>query len=254
MRIYPALIVIVLVAVFIVGPLFSNLMAWNYFNKSTTWLYLLTLSGLHIGYILPGVFTNDLHFDHGINGSLWSIALELKLYILLIGFGLLNKRRKLLGNVAPMVLALLLSFFVSENILFLGSYFDELHCRLIAIFFIGYTTNAYYDRLRLSWIYLVIIFFIYFISMRYFISARFITETLFFGYSTLFIAYKVRLYKPVMDISYGMYLYSFMITQIIIDVLKVDNPIYLIVMVVIVVLPLSILSWLFIEKKALSLK
>ena len=254
MRIYPALIVIILVAVFIVGPFFTNLKDWDYFRIPTTWLYLLTVSGLHIKYILPGVFTSDLHFDHGINGSLWSIALELKLYILLIGFGLVNKRRKLWGNVMPMVLALVLAFFVNENILFLASYFDALHCRLMAIFFMGYTANAYHDRLQLSWIWLVVISLIYFVSMRYVTSARFITETMFFGYATLFISYRVKLFKPDMDISYGVYLYSFLITQIIIEVLRINNPLYLIMVVGIVVLPLSILSWLFIEKKALAHK
>jgi peptidoglycan/LPS O-acetylase OafA/YrhL len=92
LRIYPALIVLVLVSVFLVGPVLTRFSLKEYFESGDTWKYLWTLTGLRIRMFLPGIFDTNKFNGHGFNGSLWTIALELKLYISLGIISVLAKR------------------------------------------------------------------------------------------------------------------------------------------------------------------
>lgn len=85
LRIWPGLAVVVLLTVFCVGAAFSQLSFAEYFRSGTTWKYLLQLC-LQVELYLPGVF-------HGnpwqvVNGSLWTIPIEVKWYGLLVLAGL----------------------------------------------------------------------------------------------------------------------------------------------------------------------
>jgi peptidoglycan/LPS O-acetylase OafA/YrhL len=82
-RIYPALIIIVLLTVFVLGPIFSTLKISAYFLQPDTWKYLYTISGIRIRAILPGVFTGEHFFSNGVNASIWTISWEIILYIFL---------------------------------------------------------------------------------------------------------------------------------------------------------------------------
>ncbi len=56
LRIYPALIVVVIISVFIAGPLLTKFSLRQYFTDADTWKYLWTSSGFKIRFRLPGVF------------------------------------------------------------------------------------------------------------------------------------------------------------------------------------------------------
>ena len=59
LRIFPALLVMLLLTVFVLGPFFTSLPLSSYFSDRTTYDYLLKCSTLFTGvvYKLPGVFT-----------------------------------------------------------------------------------------------------------------------------------------------------------------------------------------------------
>lgn len=77
-RLLPELIVVVLITVFIVGPIFTNLNVLDYFMNKKTYLYL--INAIMIPYHnLPGVFTYNI-YGSTVNGALWTIIVEFACY------------------------------------------------------------------------------------------------------------------------------------------------------------------------------
>jgi peptidoglycan/LPS O-acetylase OafA/YrhL len=81
LRIFPALIVICSFTIFIVGPIFTTLPLEQYFGTTHTYAYLKNILMSPV-YDLPGVFSSNL-YPRAVNGSLWSLPIELTMYILL---------------------------------------------------------------------------------------------------------------------------------------------------------------------------
>lgn len=82
-RVWPALIALVLLTVFIVGPLITDHSATRYFSKGATWRYAampITIVLGQVPYDLPGVFAEVPH-PGVVNGSLWTIAYEVLFYL-----------------------------------------------------------------------------------------------------------------------------------------------------------------------------
>jgi peptidoglycan/LPS O-acetylase OafA/YrhL len=81
LRIVPGLVAVVALTAFVLGPMMTNLPVPAYFADQRTWLYLTNLA-FYPADELPGVFTATLA-PHEVNGSLWSLAPELSMYLLL---------------------------------------------------------------------------------------------------------------------------------------------------------------------------
>lgn len=81
MRIFPALVVVVLLTVLLIGPLVTALGAAAYWADPGTWAYLWNLT-LLAQYDLPGVFTTMP--NAAVNGSLWSLGVEFCCYLGLV--------------------------------------------------------------------------------------------------------------------------------------------------------------------------
>ena len=60
--------------------------------------------------------------------------------------------------------------------------------------------------------------------------------------------------KRLGDMSYGVYIYSFPLQQILIALLPNITPLQLMLLTIVMVLPIAYASWRFIEKPSLSLK
>jgi peptidoglycan/LPS O-acetylase OafA/YrhL len=85
LRIFPALGVVTLISVFILGPIMTT---WSLKEYFTSWYIVLYLKNilLHISYYLPGVFEHN-PVPNAVNGSLWSLPAEFFMYILVAIFG-----------------------------------------------------------------------------------------------------------------------------------------------------------------------
>ena len=88
LRIWPGLIVAVCLTVLVLGPLVTTLAAADYFRSGDTWRYFKTLL-LNIKYVLPGVFESN-PYPRGVNGSLWTIPVEVRWYVLVALAGVLR--------------------------------------------------------------------------------------------------------------------------------------------------------------------
>jgi peptidoglycan/LPS O-acetylase OafA/YrhL len=87
LRIFPGLILVIFLTVFILGPLVTNLKLNEYFKNKETWSYLIHL-GLFVDR-LPGVFENN-PFPNSVNGSLWMLPYLFLMYAILFLYGNLN--------------------------------------------------------------------------------------------------------------------------------------------------------------------
>lgn len=93
-RIFPGLIICLLVSVFVVGLSFTNLSATVYLQHPQTWNYLLHNASLFsLQWELPGVFESANTTT--VNGSLWTLPLEVICYVCLaLSFTIVIRHRR----------------------------------------------------------------------------------------------------------------------------------------------------------------
>ena len=90
LRIFPALILVVVLTVLVIGPVATTLPLGEYFTSPQAWGYLVTVT-LAAAYQLPGVFEqNPLDV---VNGSLWTLGPEFGCYLLVLAIGLVLRAR-----------------------------------------------------------------------------------------------------------------------------------------------------------------
>ena len=80
LRIFPALIVLCFLTVFLAGPVLTTLSVREYFSSEATWRYFSNLLLLP-NYSLPGVFDQNIYVG-AVNGSLWTLPVEFSMYLL----------------------------------------------------------------------------------------------------------------------------------------------------------------------------
>ena len=94
LRIYPALFVNLILVTFVLGSIATTLSVGDYLTDSDTWTYFLGLASTYNGgFFLPGVFTQN--HNHAVNGSIWSVLIEVRLYVVVAFFyifGILRSR------------------------------------------------------------------------------------------------------------------------------------------------------------------
>ena len=104
-RIFPALLVVVLFTVCIVGPLASSQSVTTYFSSRQTLRYGLHNTTMLFGmeHHLPGVFTT--HPNGSVNGSLWTLPYELWAYVLVMAAGIVGALRRTTVVLAALLVA-----------------------------------------------------------------------------------------------------------------------------------------------------
>ncbi|WP_219210854.1 acyltransferase family protein [Variovorax boronicumulans] len=249
LRIYPALIVCVCLSILVLGVFYSG-DSFDFFSVST-WRYLwVNSSALNTEYFLPGVF--DGRPDKAINGSLWSIPVELRMYfvVLLLHFvGCLE--RKSIFNLLFFVCALLAFFRPS---IFNPSLLHPSHLHVVGMFALGmfYWVNRGSVFIN-PWVLLMMLLF-----------AGVVHGTPNFGYAYVIllpyalwcIAFSPGFFwfNRVGDYSYGVYLYGWPVQQCIAASFPSMTTLQNTMAAVIVALGMGFLSWNIVEKPSLQLK
>jgi peptidoglycan/LPS O-acetylase OafA/YrhL len=257
LRIYPALVVVLLLTVFVVGPFFTDLSLGSYFSNPQTILYIpRNLRLWSMQYDLPGVFSANRY--QAINGSLWTLLYEVACYASAVIFGWLSSvlsRRMLAAAFVAYFALYALAFPVlpaigHEHLLrhnihllsfpfFLGMALYHLRRMVplrfsILTFLLGAAAAShnqpwFHEAFVLAWCYGI--FYLGFAQWK-----RFLT------------------YNRVGDYSYGTYIYAWPIAQIVVASLKDCGPVLLISISLPLTLVLAALSWHLVEVKALSQK
>ena len=261
LRIFPALLCSIVLAAFILGPFLSTLPLGIYFRHPLTFQYLNNIFLYPIYYSLPGVFQNN-PYPLTVNGSLWTLPIEVFLYgaLALIGItGLLLKRRGLV--VVLIVVALVVSEFsfsrqLNSRPLFLFTMPAKELLNLSIYFFIGSLYYLYSDKILLSkalgWTALIALFF----SWQYPFGA--IASYVLLPYIIIQFAY-IKIpgagFFRKNDVSYGLYIYAFPVQQTAIHLFNdVLEGYALFPLAFCFLLALSYLSWKFVEQPFLRMK
>ncbi len=210
-RLFPALIFVVFVTAFIIGPLLSELTLSNYFGSNIPFKYFMNNSFLKAQYRLPGLFLTNTTPD--VNGSLWTLVIEFRFYLVLLSVHLLiNMRKRFIISV--MIISLFIDniMFNGNLIAFLGDRGDVNH--LPYAFALGVFFRLNSDKINLNWLkVLALLYLFYFFKNAIFAHVIYIvficTLCLYLAISPWIMKYKLK-----RDLSYGVYLWGFVAQQI----------------------------------------
>ena len=260
LRIFPALIVVVLFTALILGPLVTTLPLKEYFTNSMFFDYLKNIFLVHIYHLLPGVFQSN-PFNTSVNGSLWTLPLEFLLYCLVAFFGISKILNKKYFHFVFVVVAIIVFYIITYlNIAKYWSYVQSVN--LLIFFFISSSFYIYRKKIILSFPLFIICLavFVVGINLSYkFYLHFFYIRFLVLPYIIIYIAYckipYINNFGKYGDFSYGIYLWAFPVSQTLVYfLLDKFNIFTYIVSVFLVTLFIAVLSFKFIEKPALKLK
>lgn len=255
-RLYPAAIFYVLIMACIIGPFVSSYSTSAYFADPLFRQYLFTASLVQIHFLLPGVFSAS-PLGPVVNTSLWSIPMEIKLYLLLLLTSYLPKRRLtafyLLLTATLVAVDLFAYAPVEEAIRHHGLPHFVLfpYTQLPICFLIGVLCYRLRTRIlvRNSWLFIICLGYI--ATNRYQIGFILIPMTVLY-FATHGMRFLHRL-TPRPDLSYGLYIWGFPVQQLIILYGKPTNT-TLFPLTLLLTIPIALLSWYIIEKPALRWK
>ena len=256
LRILPALGVVLILSVLVLGPLVTNLNLQDYFSRYSTWRYLGGITLYKITYTLPGVFVNN-PYPNAVNGSLWTLPYEWTCYMVLTCFFILFKNKKYWSLVIFTGLILLFKILFKNwsAVIPVVSLDVKQLVNFSLPFFIGASAYVYRNYLKLSLLGVIISILILYFSF----GTKYSGSILYFvlAYIILWVAILPiygRKFFVNKDYSYGLYIYAFPVQQLLIYYLKDLNIFSLTLLTFICTLPLAILSWHLIEKPVLKLK
>lgn len=254
LRIYPALILTLLLCALPLGMALTHLTTTEYLQSPGVVRYVFDNLKLSINYELPGVFSRNL-VTKSVNGSLWTLAFEVYAYLMVMAFGLLGLLQN--RNLFNFVCVMLVLIYMKEPAGFLlapSEWEAPMYVPLAGFLFGAF---VYVNRCQIEcrlW-YCMLALVIYYI----FRDSEFhrVLFTMAVGYTTLTLGFHPKLQlKAVLenDYSYGIYVYSFPVQQMIISLMPNLRPVQHFFLATLAIFPLAYLSWHVLEKPSLKLK
>lgn len=257
-RIFPALIVCILLSVLLLGPILTTLSINNYFSHTATLIYVKNIF-LHISYYLPGVFEHN-PAPNAVNGSLWSLPVEFIMYILVAIIGSIISK----SYIKYIVLFLFIVFlFITKfwalktqdviifygmdlkTIIYTGVYFWA------GAFLYHFNFKKYFSFETFVISFLLLIFLFQWGNIYSWLTYFLIPfVVLSFGFST---SNYLNIFNKA-DYSYGLYIYAFPVQQTMVYLYPKLSISFHLTIGFIITIVLASLSWHFIEKPILRFK
>lgn len=254
LRIFPGLVAVTLLTIFILGPAFTTLPLDAYFSSRFTWQYFLNIA-LRISYYLPGVFADNL-YPNAVNGSLWSLTTEFSMYLLLLLLGITRLPR--LATMGVTVTMMLLIEFWARRAPMLVFYATDLRqFAFCGVYFWVGATFYRYDLQRFFTLSNVCVAAIALLALTRWPAAFNTGMWILLPFVTLGFGLATGSCLALMtrhDYSYGIYIYAFPIQQAAAAWWpRMDFGLYLLVTLIATLLCAAV-SWNFVERPALALK
>lgn len=264
LRIWPALAVVVVLCAFVVGPLRSSLAPADYFHDSGVFKYLRNLRFMQIEG-LPGLRFEGSALPTAVNGSLWTIPMEVKCYMALALIGLAAGRwLRPVAVVATACLALPFLVLGTRGEWFTAALHVTENTRLlleVGLFFLAgvllqcFSVHRRSGRTRA----LVLAGAVGLAAVAFAFDHRLLAAWLLVPLLAVLVgsASTTGLNRAGQagDLSYGVYLYAFPVQQVLIASLRDRLPwSAVLALTVAATLALAFASWHLVEKRALRLK
>ena len=250
-RLWPALIVVTVATALLLGPAVTTLAPSAYLSSWHTWTYpLWILLMTPLGGQLPGVFA-DLPQPHAVNGSLWSLRIEVFAYVLLLLLGatrLLRRRTVVTVTTAAALLYAACTFSPGQPTV--GT------ANVMASFALGCCAYTWRDRLVLSHRTAGLVAGACLVAGLGPDAGRIVIWTLGIAYLSLWFAYALPSWGGWLtrygDASYGLYICAFPVQQTIVQLIGRDtSPWTLAALATPTAWALALCSWTFVEQPAL---
>jgi peptidoglycan/LPS O-acetylase OafA/YrhL len=257
LRIFPALIVCCAVSAFVLGPLVTTKPLGAYLTDGQTWRYFVGNASLRdLQWVLPGVFDQNA-LKNVVNGSLWTLPTEFKMYVVIFACGLLTLlvkpwRLQIIGCAAAAYVA----YSFASHSAQLANHSQTDPKVLIVFFLLGTVCYAWRAVVPISATIAVLIWTallllrgtpaavpLYYIALTYSIFVVAFDEGL-----------KLHGFAKYGDFSYGLYLYGFPVKQVVILLLGAVSAPTMFLIAFPVTLALAWLSWRLVEAPALARK
>lgn len=228
-RIFPALIIMLLLTIFVLGPIVYDGNIVDYFKSDTVWKYFIGNINLfgNTEYNIDGVFENNI-YPSAINGSLWTLKHEFIAYLFLM----ILSSCKILKNRKAMLVITIISIFTYILKMNISPIFDWMNyigfvaeighfLRLFMYFLIGTTMYLYKDKIKMNFKYFIFACFVLFLGICLNVTDYALILSL--PYILMYIGtfkFKKNFLGKIGDFSYALYIYAFPIQQLIVFYLK----------------------------------
>lgn len=253
LRIFPGLVICAALTAFIVGSAATSLSLREYFGSWEPLHYFAVNASLYSTvYELPGVGFSSTPYGTAVNGSLWTIPIEARLYLLVAVAGACGLvRGRWSANLA--LLALIAAAFQVPSQLPLipaapGPY------RVAAFFAVGAFAYVNRSAIPVDWRLLALLVAVTALSSELPSFELLCAVCLVYGIFCVAYAPKLPLPRWVQDYSYGIYLYSFPIQQVFAKLFPGSGPYKMMAIAIPVSWLAGALSWHLVEKPMLRLK
>jgi Predicted acyltransferases len=256
LRILPALALSTLFCVVFIGPMATSLPQGEYWTDARTWRYLFHTVVLDPQVRLPGVFEHN-PYPPAVNGSLWTIPIEVWCYGVLAAAALVGLCRSRwqfnIVAIATFITFANYELFFRQQIPS-GTAWSTVY--LVGVFFFGAWCFLHREFLPASLLAAgaVVVLAIALLDTPLSTYALFGAVT----YLTLIVAHSARLrvdwFLKLGDYSYGLYVFAFPVQQFLVSQFGINEPITLFTLAFPATLVLAIFSWHIVERPALSFR
>jgi len=262
LRIVPGLFVCLLFTVCILGPICTKLATSEYFSNKETHGYLVKNILFNVQYYLPGVFENN-PYKAAVNGSLWTLPIEVFCYIGVALFGLIKLLQKRHFVVLITILIIIDFYYVTTKpdallVQNLPSFLTKINSlRCVIYFLIGAIFFLYSDKISLKKLPILLtgLIYLWLPNNDYvgFLCLPYLVFYLAFGFK--FKNDFLKDFGKKYDLSYGIYIYAFPIQQTIMHFFasQITLPVFFIFSYLITLI-LAFFSFVIVEKPCLNLK
>lgn len=261
LRIYPALWVMLVLTVFGMGMALTDLPWSAYLSSKQVYVYLARCGSLlgDMAYLLPGVFERN-PYPGAVNGSLWTLPLEVRMYALLLAAWVVCRAVPRSGSKAfagATILACGLSG-IHVGLAQLNSHGATPWIALLFMFSTGAVIYHLRDRVVISAPVFVVALVSVLIATTFSRNAFFWVYHTCIGYLVICFSYlpwrAIRSFNKLGDYSYGIYIYAYPVQQTIADLWPGVGLAGMLCGSLAGTLLLAALSWHGVERRALALK
>ncbi|AYN00503.1 acyltransferase family protein [Chryseobacterium sp. 3008163] len=258
LRLYPALIVLFIFTLVVIPFVYVGTQLTS--TLKDYWHYAVNgLSLFKVSYTIKGVFENN-PYKGAINGSLWTLAYEFTMYMALLSLFFVRKKKI---SYILLFIAFLASYYLYLfkpqlfQKMFISIYLDTAQLYRLATYFLCGSLITLFDLKRINTIYsrigLLVLIVISLLFNFYLVIAPIALPFLVIFIGILSTKYINGVGEKFGDISYGVYIYGFIVQQILMHFFNL-SPLSLMIISLTFTYILAYLSWHFVEEKMLKYK